>query len=48
MKKGYTYWLRLWLLEGRRNKQDVIEVFKMCIIGCRGKLNELFTLDDNN
>jgi len=33
--------------EGRRNRQELIEVFKMCK-GLSGlKLNELFTSDDN-
>jgi len=32
--------LKLWTLEERRNRQDLIEVFKMC--------NEFFTLADNN
>jgi len=40
--------LRLWSLEERRNRQDLIEVFKMCNGLSRLKLNELFTLDDNN
>jgi len=40
--------LRLWLLEERRNEQDLIEVLKMCNGLSRLKLNELFTLDDNN
>ena len=48
MKKDYTAWLRLWSLEERRNRQDLIEVFKMCNGLSRLKLNELFTLDDNN
>ena len=51
--EGKTYeerlhWLRLWSLEERRNRQDLIEVFKMCNELSRLKLNELFTLDDNN
>jgi len=48
MKKDYTAWLRLWSLEERSNRQDLIEVFKMCNGLSRLKLNELFTLDDNN
>jgi len=40
--------LRLWTLEERRNRQDLIEVFKISqeksIIG----LQDLFTLDKNN
>jgi len=40
--------LKLWTLEERRNKQDLIEVFKISqrksIIG----LQDLFTLDKNN
>ena len=40
--------LRLWSHEERRNRQDLIEVFKMCNGLPRLKLNELFTLDDNN
>jgi len=39
--------LKLWTLEERRNKQDFIEVFKMCNGLLRLKPNELFTLDDN-
>jgi len=51
--EGKTYeerlhWLRLWPLEDRRNRQDLIEVFKMCNGLSRLKLNELFTSDDNN
>jgi len=42
------YYLRLWSLEERMNRQDLIEVFKMCNGLSRLKLNELFTLDDNN
>jgi len=42
------HWLRLWSLEERRNRQDLINVFKMCIGLSRLKLNELFTLGDNN
>ena len=36
-------YLKLWTLEEKRNRQDLIEVFKMW----RLKLNELFTLDNN-
>jgi len=39
--------LKLWTLEERRNRQDIIEVFKMCNGLSRLKLNLLFTLDDN-
>jgi len=39
--------LKLWTLEERRNRQDLVEVFKMCNGLSRLKLNELFTLDDN-
>jgi len=39
--------LKLWILEERRNRQDLIKVFKMCNGLARLKLNELFTLDDN-
>jgi len=39
--------LKLWTLEERRNRQDLIEVFKVCNGLSRIKLNELFTLDDN-
>jgi len=39
--------LKLWTLEERRNRQDLIEVFKICNGLWRIKLNELFTLDDN-
>ena len=40
--------LRLWSLEERRNRQDLIVVFKMCNGLSRLRLNELFTLDENN
>ena len=40
--------LKLWTLEERRNRQDLIEVFKMCNGISRLKLNEFFTLADNN
>jgi len=36
-----------WALEERRNRQDLIEVFKICNGLSRIKLNELFTLDNN-
>ena len=39
--------LKLWTLEERRNRQDLIEVLKICNGLSRIKLNELFTLDDN-
>jgi len=39
--------LKLWTLEERRNRQDLIEVFKMCNGLSRLKLNEFFTLADN-
>ena len=39
--------LKLWTLEETRNRQDVIEVFKICNGLSRIGLNELFTLDDN-
>jgi len=35
--------LQLWTLEERRNRQDLIEVFKMCNGLSRLKLDELFT-----
>jgi len=41
------YCLKLWTLEERRNRQDLIEVFKMCNGMSRLKLNEYFTLADN-
>ena len=40
--------LKLWTLEERRNRQDLIEVFKMCNGISRLKLNEFFTLADSN
>jgi len=40
------YCLKLWTLEERRNRQDLIEVFKICNGLSRLKLNELFTLAD--
>jgi len=39
--------LKLWTFEKRKNRQDLIEVFKICNGLSRIKLNELFTLDDN-
>jgi len=48
MYEERLHWLRLWSLEDRRNRQDHIEGFKMCNGMSRLKLNELFTLDDNN
>jgi len=39
--------LKLWTLEERRNRQDLIEVCKICNGLSRIRLNELFTLDDN-
>jgi len=39
--------LKLWALEEKRNRQDLIEVFRMCNGLSMLKLNELFTLDDN-
>ena len=39
--------LKLWTLEERRNRQDLIEACKICNGLSMLKLNELFTLDDN-
>ena len=39
--------LNLWSLEERRNKQDLIEVFKMAKGMTRIRLQELFTLEEN-
>jgi len=39
--------LKLWTLEERKNRQDLIEVFRMCNGLSRLQLNELFTSDDN-
>jgi len=39
--------LKLWTLEQRRNRQDLIEIVKICNGLSRIKLNELFTLDYN-
>jgi len=44
-RKSYEerlYRLKLWTLEERRNRQDLIEVFKMCNGLSRLKLNEFF------
>ena len=41
------YCLKVWTLEEQWNKQDLIEVFKMCNGLSRLKLNEFFTLADN-
>ena len=40
--------LKLWSLEERRNRQDLIEVFKMSKGMTRTRLQELFTLEENN
>ena len=37
----------IWTLEERRNRQDLIDVFKMCNGLSRLKLNEFFTLAGN-
>jgi len=39
--------LKLWMLEERRNRQDLIKVYKNCNGLSRLKLNEFFTLDEN-
>jgi len=39
--------LKLWTPEERRNRQDFIDVFKICNGLSRIRVNELFTLDDN-
>jgi len=39
--------LKLWILEERRTRQDLIKVFKMCSGLSRLKLNELFAFDNN-
>jgi len=39
--------LKLWTLEERRNRQDLIEVLKICRGLSRLMLNELFTSDYN-
>ena len=41
------YCLKLWTLEDRRNKQNLIEVLKMCNGLSRLNLNEFFTRADN-
>ena len=54
--KGKTYimyedrlrCLRLWTLEKRRNRQDLIEVFKMCRGFSSISLHKLFILDKNS
>jgi len=38
--------LKLWSLEERRNRQDLIEVFKICKGFSRMKPEELFHFDD--
>ena len=40
--------LKLWSLEERRNRQDLTEVFKMSKSMTRIRLQELFTLEENN
>jgi len=40
--------LNLWSLEDRRNRQDLMEVFKMSKGMTKIRLQELFTLEDNN
>ena len=40
--------LKLWSLEERRNRQDLIGVFKMSKGMTRIRLQELFTLEKNN
>jgi len=40
--------LKLWSTEERRNRQDLTEVFKMSKGMTRIKLQELFTLEENN
>ena len=39
--------LKLWSLEERRNRQDLIEVFKMAKGMTRIRLQELFMLEEN-
>ena len=39
--------LKLWTLEERRNRGDLIEVYKMCKGFTHVKMEELFVLDDN-
>ena len=38
--------MKLWSLEERRNRQDLIEVFKICKGFCRIRPKELFLFDD--
>ena len=38
--------LKLWLLEERRNRQDLIEVFKICKGFSKIRPNELFHFHD--
>jgi len=50
--EGKTYEKRLrcsksWALEERRNRQNLINVLKMCKGQSRLKLNEIFTLGNN-
>jgi len=40
--------LKLWSLEEKRNRQDVNDVFKMSKGMTRIRLQELFTLEENN
>jgi len=52
-KNGKTYedrlWcLRLWTLEERRNRQHLIEVFKMFREVSNSSLHKVFTLDTNS
>jgi len=47
MRKDDIWCLRLWTLEERRNRQDLIEVFKMYRGLSNVLLHELFTLDDS-
>ena len=46
MKRGFSC-LGLWTLEERRNRQDLIEVFKMIKGISRVSAQQLFTIDDN-
>ena len=45
--KQRLHCLKLWTFEKRRNRQDLIEFFKICKGMLRIKLNELFTLHGN-
>jgi len=38
--------LKLWTLEEKRNKHDLVEIFKICNGLSRIKLKELFTVRD--